>query len=1030
MPGDRGGGGRAGGNRSSKPTAMVGSSGPLAMIDAMPRVSSPVFIGRAAELDRLCAALDRARARQPSFVLVAGEAGIGKTRLVTEFSIRARESGARVLVGGSLQVGATGLPYAPIVGALRPLLRSLPPERLDELLGAGRVELAHLVPDLAPSEAGVERDGALTSAAYQARLFEVVLELLLRLANERPLVLVLEDVHWSDAASRDLVRFLARNARGARLLVVATYRSDELHRRHALLPLLAELQRLDQVDDFELAAFGADEVAAQLAGITGEAVAGDLVETVLVRSGGNPFFAEELMASGQAGLALTRSLRDTLEGRLRSLEANGQHVLRVASVGGVQVDHRLLASVVDLAEPDLVDALREAVEHHLLVPTAPGEAPGYSFRHALVHEVVYDGLLPSERTQLHAAFARAIEAHPEVRMDEPTRTTAVLAHHWLMAHDLERALPAAIEAGRAAAVGLAFAEARTYLERALELWPKVDSRALPPGIDRREIVEEAAEASVQAGDARRSIDLVRSAIAETDAIAEPMRAGSLYHRLSWYANEAGDWQAGVTALERAAELMPMDPPTRERARVLADLAHSLMIRGRFGESMALAEAALAVARTVHAPVAEARALNALGLDLASRSDFERALPLLREGYARALALSDPLAIFLTAVGLGWTLDETGRHPEALELATEARARVTRDGAEARFGGQLASKASRALFELGRWAESEELIAETLSGTPTRYAVRWLLSNRIRLHAGRGDLDGARADLQTYASLGERVVGPDPDLIGARRAELAIQTGDAAIAREIVRATLGEIVEPELDTDARALLLIGLRAEVVEAETARAAGDRRREREAIARGAELERLVTGHFARIDRLVAQPAAILAADSALAAAMAAQVRGAADPDLWDAAAAGRRALGRPFELASVLEWTAVSRLVARRRDDGMAALIEAHAIATDLGARPLRSRLESIARRARVGLEGVDTADDAADRLGLTRREREVLALLIGGRSNREIGDELFMAESTAGVHVSNILGKLGVRRRHEAAVLAQRMGLGGS
>ena len=200
----------------------------------------------------------------------------------------------------------------------------------------------------------------------------------------------------------------------------------------------------------------------------------------------------------------------------------------------------------------------------------------------------------------------------------------MLAHHWLMAHDLERALPAAIEAGRAAAVGLAFAEARTYLERALELWPKVDPRALPAGIDRREIVEEAAEASVQAGDARRSIDLVRSAIAETDAVAEPMRAGSLYHRLSWYANESGDWQAGVTALERAAELMPMDPPTRERARVLADLAHSLMIRGRFGESMALAEAALAVARTVHAPVAEARALNALGLDLASRSPTSNA----------------------------------------------------------------------------------------------------------------------------------------------------------------------------------------------------------------------------------------------------------------------------------------------------------------------------------------------------------------------------------------------------------------------
>jgi DNA-binding CsgD family transcriptional regulator len=1002
------------------------------MIDAMPRVSSPVFVGRAAELDRLCRALDRASDRRPSLALIAGEAGIGKTRLVTEFSERAREGGARVLIGGSMQVGETGLPYAPVVGALRPLLRSLPPERLDELLGPGRAELAHLVPDLGPARRGHSRgtDGVVTSAAYQARLFEVLLELLRRLAEELPLVLVLEDIHWADAASRDLLRFLARNARGARLLVLATYRSDELHRRHALLPLLAELQRLEQADDFELAAFGADELAAQLAGITGEAVAGELVETVLARSGGNPFFAEELMATGQAGLALSRSLRDTLEGRLRSLGGPAQQVLRVASVAGVQVDHRLLASVADLAEPELVEALRDAVENHILVPTAPGEAPGYAFRHSLVHEVAYDGLLPSERTHMHAAYAHAIETHPEVRMDDPARTTALLAHHWLMAHDLERALPAAIEAGRAAAAGLAFSEARLYLERALELWPKVAPEALPSDVDRRTIIEEAAEAAVQAGDARRSIDLVRSALAETDAVAEPMRAGRLYHRLAWYANEAGDWQAGVIALERAAELLPIDPPTRERARVLADLAHSLMSRGRYAESMALAEAALAVSRTVHAPIAEARALNALGLDLASRSDYERALPMLREGHARALALSDPVAIFLTAVGLGWTLDETGRHAEALDLAIAARARIARDGAEARFGGHLASKASRALYELGRWDEAAALIGDTLAAGPTRYAVRWLLSNRLRLHVGRGDLDGARADLDTYASLGERVIGPDPDLIGARRAELATLSGHATIAREIVRATMETIVEPELDNDARALLLIGLRAEAFEAESARATGDVQRVREAVARGEELESQAAAHFARLQQAVARPAAILAAERDLATALAGQIRGAGDPDAWHAAAAGRRALGRPFELASVLEWTAVASLGARRREDGMAALAEAHAIAAELRARPLLARLEAIARRARVGIEGVDTADDAADRLGLTRREREVLALLIGGRSNREIGDQLFMAESTAGVHVSRILGKLGVRRRHEAAVLAQRMGLAGS
>jgi tetratricopeptide (TPR) repeat protein len=179
---------------------------------------------------------------------------------------------------------------------------------------------------------------------------------------------------------------------------------------------------------------------------------------------------------------------------------------------------------------------------------------------------------------------------------------------------------------------------------------------LPTGVDRTVLLEEAAEAAVQCGDPRRSIDLIREALTETDPGADPMRAGVLQHRLAWYFNEAGDWQAGVVALERAVDQIPIDPPTNERARVVSDLAHSLMVRGRFSDSLGVAEAALAISRTVGAEIAEARALNALGLDLASRSDFERGLPILREGHAKAVALGDPLAVYLTAVGLGWVLD--------------------------------------------------------------------------------------------------------------------------------------------------------------------------------------------------------------------------------------------------------------------------------------------------------------------------------------------------------------------------------------
>jgi DNA-binding CsgD family transcriptional regulator len=1002
----------------------------MAIIAAMPRVSSPVFVGRTAELDRLCRALDEARERHPAVRLIAGEAGIGKTRLVAEFTGRARAGGAHVLSGGCLKVGATGLPYAPFVAALRPLLRSIGEDRLEEVFGPGRRELARLLPDLGPAEPATDPnrpDGSLAGTAAQARLFEIVLGLLRRLGEDAPVLLVIEDLHWADASTRDLLTFLLRSIRDMRFVCVATYRSDELHRRHPLRPLLAELQRLHNVDDIELAGFGRAELTEQIAGITGEQPDPGIVDTVLDRSGGNPFFVEELVAAGDVRLALPRSLRDTLDDRVHQLSATAQRVLRVASVAGQHVDHRILATVVDLPEVELLEGVREAVDHHLLVPTPPDEAPGYAFRHALGQEAAYEELLPSERTQLHAAYARAIEADASLRLDDPPGTAALLAHHWHMAHDVERALPAALEAGRAAAAGFAFADARAYLDRALELWPKIDPGALPDGIALTTVLEEAAEASAQAGDARRSIDLIRTALDEIDPVDEPQRAGVLQHRLAWYLNESGDWQSGVVALERAADLIPIDPPTHERARVVADLAHSLMVRGRFGDSLALAEAALAISRAVGAPVAEARALNALGLDLASRSDFERGVAVLRDGYAQSIELRDPLAIFLTGVGLGWALDECARHAEAYEVAISARGHVVHLGADARFGGLLASKAGRALHELGRWDEASALLDETIAAGPTRYALRWLLSNRIRLRTTRGDVRGAREDVAAYDALGERVIGADPDLIASRRAELAIAGGQPREARSRVRETLEQLVEPDLDTDARSLMLIGLRAELAELEAARTSRDRSREAAALDRVDELEDAFGRHLARVAATVPRPARVLDADRLLAAAIVGQARRQDDGEAWEAAVDGRRALARPYELAWVLHRAAIAHLAERRRNDGAAELVEAHAIAAELGAFPLRAAAEALARRAGIGLEGVETAEDAADRLGLTRREREVLALVAAGWSNRQIGDELFMAESTAGVHVSHILGKLGVARRSEAAALAHRLGL---
>ena len=338
-----------------------------------------------------------------------------------------------------------------------------------------------------------------------------------------------------------------------------------------------------------------------------------------------------------------------------------------------------------------------------------------------------------------------------------------------------------------------------------------------------------------------------------------------------------------------------------------------------------------------------------------------------------------------------------------------------------------SKASRALFDLGRWDEAAELIDDTIAAGTTRYAMRWLLSNRVRLATARGDFAAAEADLAMYEALGERVLGPDPDLINVRRAVLAITAGTPILARGLIAETIARMAEPELDSDARMLLVIGMRAEAAEADAARAVGDEARVEDAIATAERLHAQLATHAARTAEIAPHPAAIVAADLALSRALLARVRGRHDLDAWEEAVALRRPLGRPYELAAALADAAVAHLGLRRRDEGAAELAEAHAIAVDLRATPLRTRIESLARRARIGLEGVDTADDAADRLGLTRREREVLALVADGRSNRQIGEQLYMAESTAGVHVSNILGKLGVTRRSEAAAVAHRMGL---
>jgi predicted ATPase len=417
------------------------------------RVASPTFIGRIEELELLEAARRRAADGEPAVVLVGGEAGVGKTRLITELAAHCAADGSRVLSGGCVPVGEGGLAYAPMVEALRPLPDEFGVGAVRELAGPSWRELAWLLPALGEQASGPP------GMAAQLRLFELLLGLLGRVGEREPVVLTVEDVHWADRSTRDLLAFLIRNLRRERLLLIVTYRNDEPGQQQ-LGSYLAELDRGGPVQRLELPRLDRAETAGQLTGILGAAPAVDLVDGVFARSEGNPFFTEELLESLRGGSAtLPTTLRDLLQGRIETLPEPARQVLRVAAVAGRQVPHPLLAAVACLDEGRLEAALREAVSHQLLVI----REDGYQFRHALLQEVVDAGLLPRERARLHAAYAHAVTERPEL---SAAVAAAELAIHWDAAGELARTLPARVEAGLAAEQAHAFPEAQRHYERA------------------------------------------------------------------------------------------------------------------------------------------------------------------------------------------------------------------------------------------------------------------------------------------------------------------------------------------------------------------------------------------------------------------------------------------------------------------------------------------------------------------------------------------------------------------------------------
>jgi DNA-binding CsgD family transcriptional regulator len=1021
-------------------SAGAGLSDPGSILDDMSsRVISPVFVGRADELATLDGALATVRDGGTATVLIGGEAGVGKSRLMTEWSARAAAADARVLTGGCLELGADGLPFAPFTGVLRELVRDLGADGVAALLpGMAARELCRLLPDFGEAPAA---DGAGYAGEARARLFEQMLTLFERLGELGQVVLVIEDAHWADRSTKDLLSFLIGNQRLLdRLLIVVTFRSDELHRAHPLRPLLAELGRISWVQRLELPRLTRHEAAAQVAAILGHEPEPAKVDSVFRRSEGNPLFVEELLGCDGT---LPEQLRDLVLASVQRLPAETQDLLRVVSAGGEQVGHSLLARVSGLADDVLTSTLRPAVAGNVLV----AGCDAYVFRHALIREALYDDLLPGEHSRMHARFAEAIAADPDLIPDG--RPAIKLAYHWYAAHDVGCALTSAWHAAREAERGLALAEQLSMLARVLELWAKVPDAAQRIGTDHLRVLEEAARVAHLIEDDDRGFAFASAALEEIDADAEPARAAALLEQRSGLKCQTRHAD-NVRDLRAALRLVSDGRHEAQRARVLASLSHALR-KGHRGDSEAyrMAEEALALARASGDSATEASALLTIAMTqhAGDRPDDEADLAVMAQARAAAELAGDYQLILLATIDESHVLEGMGAHERAAEVAKAGRIEARTKGVARTTGAYLTINLAEPLFALGRWDEATEVIDQALdlgSATTTRGSLRQLAAD---IALARGDAGTAATSAAASAELLAKIDYYDQHHLPLRRLQIELAMAEARLTDALVAAQ-GVLDSTDLTASPRYAWPVVVTAARACAEILSLPAAARDEAAASRAGALLGALraeaarleARGALQRAHRLT------FAAEAARAerAAGAAETASGAVPAtggqslfaMWEDVASAWEEVDEPHPHAVALFRAAEAALGdGHDRDAAARPIRRAAAIARRIGASPLLEQVSLLAGRARISLSderadpGGQTSDEpaAASQFGLTGRELEVLRLVMAGRTNAGIADELFISAKTVSVHVSNILAKLGVASRGEAAATAHKLRL---
>jgi DNA-binding CsgD family transcriptional regulator/tetratricopeptide (TPR) repeat protein len=900
-------------------------------------------------------------------VLVSGEAGIGKSRLVAAADF---DGEPLVLTGGCLEFGANGTPWLPFLAILRDLLRAWGPDRLAAALPTDGTALAEWLPELAltPGPAG------------PVRLFGEVLGLFAQASAERPLVLVVEDLQWVDASSRELLVYLMRNLGSSRVLLIATVRTGELSPGHPTRQLLAELSRRPEVIRVELAPLSGQDVSELLAALDGRAMHPVASSEIHRRSSGNPLFVEALYSSGTAS---SEGLTDLLLGRVADLSPVARQVLTALAVAGGVVSDDVLAEV--CGEP-VDDAVRELVGRNQVSV----RGTEYVIRHDLIREAVYGVLLPGERRRLHGRFAEVLEARGEV--------SAALAQHWVVARQPGKALLAAWRAAAAAERQYAYDEQLTMLERVVELWTEGSAELI--GVGYAAVRELAAAAAYTTGRSRTGVEHVTAAL---DGIGmEPLRAARLL-RLRGLLRCRIDG-TGSDDLARGTELVPAGTDDVLRSRLLSGLAFTEFVGAPGPEMCRHAAQALELAERVgdDQALADAR-LIAAGTALHTEGGTAAVWRLLQDARRAAEACGDQHTYLTSLQWEGRALADAGRPEEAAALLAQAGQQAERWGRMRARGSMLTQGRAEALITLGRWDEALDLLTEGLADGPPPWFESALRLDIAKIAVRRGNYDEAADQL---AQLTEPPGGIASEVGLARlptQMALALGRGDATTADRLLTNTLA-LMPTWPSADAAVITHLYLAALRLE----HTPSGCRRQPPGSSR-AELLRAVLPDAERWP-LVA------------AAVRTGQAFEVGTLSVWDAAADAWRVVCDAYEVALALVGGAAVATRSNNKPGARRRLDEAREIVSGLGTAPLLAEIEDLSRRARLSAPVKEPVP-----FGLTGREFDVLRVLARGLSNAEIARELFVSTNTVTTHVARILRKLGVSTRTEAAAVAHRAGV---